>query len=864
MPSATTTTNYDEDFLSERILNFTHNNDFLLNGSNFPGLNNNNNNNSHGYPSGSQKAYPSEKDFDAVSDCVSRNSPVHASYNGTSHFLANKASNGMISSAFTTPNPGSKVNEEFHSLQNSPFYDKLQYYTNSNLCMQPNGNDSLYMQRRPPQRELFPTTTSNGWVTNLSVASGGLYPIDRLQYINYARSKGFIVGQELEHIKENSRRSTSHTYGRISAHFRNRYGETEAKTKASYLQLGVRVPTKDHVSEIVGKGGQKIKLIREETGALITTPGENEDHVFIIEAPPEIALKVADLITNRAQEISQSKSNASERRRGSTNSIPGCASLFSGSGVVSATATNGGQRLVSRSPDDLPNVTIPSPSPLLKSPLTNGGNYSNENGFFSSNGNGLPNGGSNNNGTTRTLLARSKISVPQDMVGKIIGTQGSIITTIQKDTGTEIKSPPKEAARGPSATSEFEISAYQSQGMTVQDAEARVQQAKQLIGHLVMRQFERRYSEELDDNNTGSGSSGKSRNNSNGEEFDRNSNGKTATTNTTNGVAWMWPDVQQMDAKEAQDVLDRILAESKSKTRRVKELQAAAASTTGSLPASPCGLVSGGNNSFAIEFFPTTDKSTGSCQNSPFHQSRIPSHNNVFSANAATAPGSLNLFERRLTNVDFHSESEYPDNQHGGICPNPLFWSNPGPRHSFSAGAPNVVDNTSPTLLRRHTMTSADPYKPNLHIRNNTNEASTLDKHSEVELNVIQALENLGLGGDEVRNCCQDHPPGFTSHFPHVRHQSSSSTWPVPSFFPNNEPQEDLTTRSSNIWSNAASVLPEHLSTPATTTHSVIPTAAASISSSSSGSVNRCGIIGEERRRPSPSNFTSTAPPESS
>ncbi|VDN98544.1 unnamed protein product [Rodentolepis nana] len=863
MPSATTTTNYDEDFLSERILNFTHNNDFLLNGSNFPGINNNNSN--HGYPSGSQKAYPSEKDFDAVSDCVSRNSPVHVSYNGTPHFLSNKASNGMISSAFTTPNPGNKVMEEFHSLQNSPFYDKLQHYTNGNLCMQPNGNDSLYMQRRPPQRELFPTTTSNGWVTNLSVAGGGLYPIDRLQYINYARSKGFIVGQELEHIKENSRRSTSHTYGRISAHFRNRYGETEAKTKASYLQLGVRVPTKDHVSEIVGKGGQKIKLIREETGALITTPGENEDHVFIIEAPPEIALKVADLITNRAQEISQSKSNASERRRGSTNSIPGCASLFGGSGVVSATAANGGQRLVSRSPDDLPNVTIPSPSPLLKSSLTNGGNYSNENGFFSSNGNGLPNGVSNSNGgTTRTLLSRSKISVPQDMVGKIIGTQGSIITTIQKDTGTEIKSPPKEAARGPSATSEFEISAYQSQGMTAQDAEARVQQAKQLIGHLVMRQFERRYSEELEDNNTGNGSSGKSRNNSNGEESDRNSNGKTATTNVSNGVAWMWPDVQQMDAKEAQDVLDRILAESKSKTRRVKELQAAAASTTASLPASPCGLVSGGNSSFAIEFFPTTDKSTGSCQNSPFHQSRIPSHNNVFSANAATAPGSMNLFERRLTNVDFHSESEFPDNQHAGMCPNPLFWSNPGPRHSFSAGAPNVGDSTSPTLLRRHTMTSAEPYKPNLHIRNSTNEASALDKHSEVELNVIQALENLGLGGDEVRNSCHDHPPGFTSHFPHVRHQSSSSTWPVPSFFPNNEPQEDLTTRSSNIWSNAASVLPEHLSMPATTTHTVIPTAAASISSSSSGSVNRCGIIGEERRRPSPSNFTSTAPPESS
>ncbi|VDN44886.1 unnamed protein product, partial [Dibothriocephalus latus] len=46
---------------------------------------------------------------------------------------------------------------------------------------------------------------------------------------------------------------------------------------------------------------------------MITTPGEYEDHVFIIEAPPTIALRVANLIATRAQEISQSKLSASER-----------------------------------------------------------------------------------------------------------------------------------------------------------------------------------------------------------------------------------------------------------------------------------------------------------------------------------------------------------------------------------------------------------------------------------------------------------------------------------------------------------------------------------------------------------------------
>lgn len=422
--------------------------------------------------------------------------------------------------------------------------------------------------------------------------------------------------------------------------------------------------------------GQKIKLIREETGALITTPGEHEDHVFIIEAPPEIALSVAELISNRALEITQSKANASERRRGSTSSIPGCMSLFSVNGASSG--TNGG-RLLTRSPDDLSNVAIPSPSPLLKAPissLTNNivsgtASHSSDNSFsFPSNcsGNGLSvnNGGPNANGTSggRVLLARSKISVPQDMVGKIIGTQGSIITTIQKDTGTEIKSPPKEAMRGPSATSEFEISAYQSLGMTTsQAAESRVQQAKQLIGHLVMRQFERRYSEDLDDN-AGSASSGKSRSNSNGDVSEE---GKYPN-NSSKAIAWMWPDVQQMDSKEAQDVLDRILAESKSKTRRVKELQAAAAASTavagaGSLPASPCGMVSSGNNGFGSEFFPS-EKSAGSCQNSPFHQPRIASHSNVFSSNA-TAPGSVSLLsgflpERRLASMLIISTFTWP------------------------------------------------------------------------------------------------------------------------------------------------------------------------------------------------------------
>ena len=426
--------------------------------------------------------------------------------------------------------------------------------------------------------------------------------------------------------------------------------------------------------------GQKIKLIREETGALITTPGEYEDHVFIIEAPPDIALHVANIITSRANEITQSKMTASERRRGSTSSIPGCMSLFPVNGVPNGTPSG---RLVNRSsPDNLlvsTNANLSSPLPLIKTASnsiahggTNGNGVGAVNpgdvfcytnscngsvGMMSSAPNGNPSAPSNGNGNSngRILLARSKISVPQDMVGKIIGTQGSIITTIQKDTGTEIKSPPKEAARGPSATSEFEISAYQSLGMTSnQAAEFRVQQAKQLIGHLVMRQLERRASEEVED--SGSSNAGKSRSNSAGEEGADDSK-------PTKTVGWMWPDVAQLDSKEAREVLDRILSESKNKTRRAKELAAAAAATTaaaaaGSLPSSPCNPNIGMGNcnnggTFVGEFFPS-EKATVSCHNSPFHQARAVPQNSVFQS----PPNQVNMLggfmsERRLTSAFF-------------------------------------------------------------------------------------------------------------------------------------------------------------------------------------------------------------------
>jgi len=60
--------------------------------------------------------------------------------------------------------------------------------------------------------------------------------------------------------------------------------------------------------------GLKIKEIRERTGALIITPGESEDHVFIIEALPKIALTVAKLIKERSSEITMNRQRENNQK----------------------------------------------------------------------------------------------------------------------------------------------------------------------------------------------------------------------------------------------------------------------------------------------------------------------------------------------------------------------------------------------------------------------------------------------------------------------------------------------------------------------------------------------------------------------
>ncbi|VDN16342.1 unnamed protein product [Dibothriocephalus latus] len=288
MPSATNDS-FTEDLLNDQMLAFMNNVDYgsLSSRGSTNGIN------TIGLPASTQKALSLDKNGalslskghpGAPATC---NSPTHHMSTGfaalASPGMMNKYAPGTLGHMFSNPN-STKPMDDYHSLQNSPFYNHYPVNMNfhpikrqnspgngvllscqsNGVSPRDNGNITSECQipppRQPPQRELFPHAFPRcdpSMANAISLNSGsGLLMQDRLQYYVFAQKQGFIVGPELDRIKENSRRSTSHSYGRISAHFRNRYGETEAKTKASYMQLGVRVPSKDHVSEIVGKGGQ--------------------------------------------------------------------------------------------------------------------------------------------------------------------------------------------------------------------------------------------------------------------------------------------------------------------------------------------------------------------------------------------------------------------------------------------------------------------------------------------------------------------------------------------------------------------------------------------------------------------------------
>ncbi|KAH7722796.1 MEX-3 protein [Aphelenchoides avenae] len=67
------------------------------------------------------------------------------------------------------------------------------------------------------------------------------------------------------------------------------------------VTISVPVPTSDHVAEIVGKQGSKIKALRERTNTNIKTPSRDEPPVFIIEGRLEGVIEAQQEIERAAE-----------------------------------------------------------------------------------------------------------------------------------------------------------------------------------------------------------------------------------------------------------------------------------------------------------------------------------------------------------------------------------------------------------------------------------------------------------------------------------------------------------------------------------------------------------------------------------
>lgn len=224
--------------------------------------------------------------------------------------------------------------------------------------------------------------------------------------------------------------------------------------------------------------------------------------------------------------------------------------------------------------------------------------------------------------------------------------------------------------------------------------------------------------------------------------------------------------------------------------------------------------------------------------------------------------------------VDFHPEADFSD--HHGVCgastSTTTFWPSSA-RHSFSAGAPIVVGTGhSPTLLRRHTM--ASEHQHHLMLENMKTPGSDVNQTGGFDF--INTLDSLCLSSDDG-GCIRDelaYPPGFDNHHQHTGSDgmTASSGWPV-TLFKNSGASDGLSSEGSgnsdaalrSIWSDAVATTTANTNGSGGFCFSVNPfsgAAAAGVVIPPVSTSNRCGAIGEGRRRASPPTGASAAPTE--
>ncbi|CAG2114167.1 unnamed protein product [Medioppia subpectinata] len=78
--------------------------------------------------------------------------------------------------------------------------------------------------------------------------------------------------------------------------------ETGCKTTVTEQ---IPVPTSEHVAQIVGKCGSKIKFLRSQTNTCIKTPFRGEEPVFVVSGEPSDVRRAVDAIQKASQHFTR-------------------------------------------------------------------------------------------------------------------------------------------------------------------------------------------------------------------------------------------------------------------------------------------------------------------------------------------------------------------------------------------------------------------------------------------------------------------------------------------------------------------------------------------------------------------------------
>ena len=94
---------------------------------------------------------------------------------------------------------------------------------------------------------------------------------------------------------------------RIDAHCSNPFGEKDAFRQGNCQNITeyVAVPSSEHVAEIVGRKGRKIRALREETNTYIKTPARDEEPVFVVVGRSEDVAMARNVILTAAKHFTK-------------------------------------------------------------------------------------------------------------------------------------------------------------------------------------------------------------------------------------------------------------------------------------------------------------------------------------------------------------------------------------------------------------------------------------------------------------------------------------------------------------------------------------------------------------------------------